>query len=291
MLCGETAMRRRSVFVTAPGQPIPATNTSATIVNQSQVYLENFSTINPVGWLLFTQGKGTWFVPNLAFGFNAGALSGQAVAPGAYYISPTLKSPAMATRRRALCPASSASVSIRNSAQLLSGRPDSNLVQSLRGPNSSHPRTSMRRAIPTGSLRATREQFRRFDLIDGGHRFSGERSAGCGIAAHGVEDRRHGAQRRCQSIRNHSAFSQDTFQALKVSSRGQVLSEQIGDVRGIRRHGTRAQRLAQQRNRAANIGVERSVDRTERHRLWSGRVHRRMSEASGSVVAFATSAK
>ncbi|MEA2786033.1 MAG: hypothetical protein QOF71_2137 [Candidatus Eremiobacteraeota bacterium] len=78
--------------VTAPGQPIPATNSSATIVNQSQVYLENLSMINPVGWLLFTQDKGTWFVPNLAFGFNAGALSGQAVAPGAYRISPTAKS-------------------------------------------------------------------------------------------------------------------------------------------------------------------------------------------------------
>jgi hypothetical protein len=78
--------------MTAPGQPIPATNTSATIVNQSQVFLEGFNSINPVGWLLFTEGKGTWFVPNLALGFGVGVVSGQALAPGAYLISPNAKS-------------------------------------------------------------------------------------------------------------------------------------------------------------------------------------------------------
>jgi hypothetical protein len=61
-------------------------------VNQSQIFLDNFSTVNPVGWLIFTQGKGTWFVPNLVLGFGVGVVQGQALAPGAYFISPTAKS-------------------------------------------------------------------------------------------------------------------------------------------------------------------------------------------------------
>jgi len=73
--------------LTAPGQPIPSTNNSATIVNQSQVFLQNFVSRQPIGWLLYTQGDGVWFVPNLSVGFSAGVLTGSYAVPGAYKIS------------------------------------------------------------------------------------------------------------------------------------------------------------------------------------------------------------
>lgn len=77
--------------MTAPGQPIPGMNDSATIVNQSQIFLENFSITQPVGWLLFTQGNGVWFVPNLTNGLTIGPLSGNFMGPGAYRISASVR--------------------------------------------------------------------------------------------------------------------------------------------------------------------------------------------------------
>lgn len=78
--------------LTAPGQPIPATNGTTTIVNQSQVFLQNFSAVQPIGWLVYTQANGVWFVPNLNVGFAAGVLSGSYAVPGAYKISPNAQS-------------------------------------------------------------------------------------------------------------------------------------------------------------------------------------------------------
>lgn len=76
--------------MTAPGQPIPGLNDSATIVNQSQVFLQNFNSGIPIGWLLFTQG-GVYFVPNLVNGLTVGPASGNLLAPGFYRISPNAK--------------------------------------------------------------------------------------------------------------------------------------------------------------------------------------------------------
>jgi hypothetical protein len=61
-------------------------------VNQFQVFLEGFSTIDPVGWLVFTQGDGTYFIPNLVLGFGIGVVQGQSMVPSAYRISGNAKS-------------------------------------------------------------------------------------------------------------------------------------------------------------------------------------------------------
>ena len=73
--------------LTAPNQPIPAMNNTTTIVNQSQIYLGNFSQTTPVGFLLYTEANGTWFVPNFITGVTIGPVSGAFIVPGAYRIS------------------------------------------------------------------------------------------------------------------------------------------------------------------------------------------------------------
>ena len=78
--------------IAAPNSPISGDNT-LTIVNQSTLFaVAQGGNQETVGWMLYTAGGQSYFVPNLAAAFGVGVISGQQAAPSAYPLSLNSKS-------------------------------------------------------------------------------------------------------------------------------------------------------------------------------------------------------
>ncbi len=76
------------------GQPLNATNNSATISNQSEVVLSNGGASYVIGYVIGSKGDGYFFVPNVVVGVNIGVLSLSQAAAGVYALpSPNINSP------------------------------------------------------------------------------------------------------------------------------------------------------------------------------------------------------
>ena len=73
--------------IAAPNSPISGDNTM-TIVNQSTIYgVNSLGVQTQIGWLLYTAGGATYFVPDLTVAFGIAVVSGTAPMPSAFPIS------------------------------------------------------------------------------------------------------------------------------------------------------------------------------------------------------------